>query len=86
MRMSREAAALVLRLVSDSPEPVCAARLGTDDQRRSLQMSLASEPQDHDAIIRRGRATLYLSPLAADRLHGKCFHADLDGRSAFYLD
>jgi hypothetical protein len=33
--------------------------------------------------MRRGRATLYLSPLAADRLRGECLHADLDGRSAF---
>ena len=78
---------LIRRLVGDSDLPDTAGlRLGTDDDTLSLAMHLESRPQQDDLVLEHDGAALFVSPMAAVRLDQQTLRAQVDGRSAFFVD
>ncbi len=87
IEITDEAAQLIHALVADSDLPDTAGlRLGTDDQTHSLVMDLAAEPHDGDVLVARDGASLFVSPIADARSAGQSLCAQIEGRSAFFVD
>lgn len=87
LTLSNEAALLIDSLVHDADLPPGAGlRIARRDDHTALVMSLTPEPGPHDEVVRDGAVTVYLGPLAAERLADQTLDAQTTAaHSAFYL-
>jgi Fe-S cluster assembly iron-binding protein IscA len=87
VQLSTDAAALIRTLLDDAHLPETAGlRLGTTDVTHSLEMHLATRPEEHDLVLAHAGACVFLSPLAARRVRGQTLRAQVNGRRAFFVD
>jgi Fe-S cluster assembly iron-binding protein IscA len=88
LRMTENAATLIDRLMQRAHSSSGAGlRIVVDPMKNSLSMGIAAAPRPDDAVVYRGVARIFLSPLAARRLQRRTLGAELTtGRSSFFLD
>lgn len=87
LNISDEAAVLIRTSLGATDLPAGAGlRLGTDDKTGSLAMSLAPLPRERDVVVAHNGASLFLSPVAAERVADQTLSAQITERPAFYVD
>lgn len=87
LELSPAALAMIVR-VRELTEPgsELALRIAGGGSAPGLQMTLAAAPDRQDIVLVDPEATVFLDPVAADRLDGELLDARSDDRgSAFFL-
>jgi Fe-S cluster assembly iron-binding protein IscA len=87
LNMTKDAAELVQTLAHRGAVATDGGvRIVVNDRTSSLSMSLASSPEQADAVIAQGGARVFLSQPAARRMRNKTLCAEINSeRSAFFI-
>lgn len=86
LRVTTNAAQMIQTLTAQADLPKGGLRIAQEREHPGLTMELATEPSDHDAVLRQHGVQLFLDPTAVRRLRSQTLDARRgESGSAFFL-